>query len=223
MSWTDETGERPLIVQKLMVAYYCAQRGMGRDLVRPRCFEGDTMNAISKWTRVARGAVLAGCLAGIFLPALSGKDKPAYLDPNDPTLRFFQLADNSKGGKVTELYVVAGVYRDPAAPDEDAQQILKVDYDKTKVFGKLQIVVRSVGKIHPDQMKAYSAKDFFGFGLSDQVKFIKTEAGPFGKPGDMYLHSMTDRPLSSSPITDEVRKSYETLVTDHLLPALEKK
>ena len=181
------------------------------------------MKAISNWTRVARGLVLAGCLAGTFQPALSAKDKPAYVDPNDPTLRFFQVADSSKGGKVTELYVVAGVYRDPAAPNQEDQQILKVDYDKTKMFGKLQIVVRSVGKIDPEQMKAYSAKDFFGFGLSDQIKFIKTEAGPFGKPGDMYLQSMPDRPLSSSPITDDVRKNYETLVTVHLLPALEKK
>jgi hypothetical protein len=182
------------------------------------------MKAISIWTRVARGGVLAGCLAGMFLlPALSAKEKAAYVDPNDPTLRFFQLADSSKGGKVTELYVVAGVYRDPARPNEEDQQILKVDYDKAKVFGKLQIVVRSVGKIDSEQIKVYSPKDFFGFGLSDQIKFIKTEAGPFGKPGDMYLQSMPDRPLSSSPITDEVRRSYETLVTEHLLPALEKK
>lgn len=181
------------------------------------------MKTFSKWNRVTRGAVLAGCLAGIFLPALSGKDKPAYVDPNDPTSRFFQLADSSKAGKLTEFYVVAGVYKDPAAPNEEAQQILKVDYDKAKVFGKLQIVVRSVGKIQPDQMKAYTAKDFFGFGLSDQAKFIKTEPGPFGKPMDMYLQSSPDRPLSSTPITDAVRKSYETLVVDHLLPALEKK
>jgi hypothetical protein len=181
------------------------------------------MNTDSKWTHVTRGAVLASCLAGILLPALAGKDKAAYVDPNDPTLRVFQMADTSKGGKLTELYVVAGVYRDPATPNEENQQILKVDYDKTKVFGKLQIVVRSVGKIQPDQMKAYTSKDFFGFGLSDQAKFIKTEAGPFGKLGDMYLQSSPDRPLSSSPITDEVRKSYETLVTEYLLPALEKK
>lgn len=181
------------------------------------------MNACRKWSRVALGPVLAGCLAGIFLPSLAGKDKAAVNDPNDPAMRLFQLVDNSKGGKLTEYYVVAGVYKDPATPNEEAQQILKVDYDKAKVFGKLQIVVRSVGKLQPDQMKAYTAKDFFGFGLSDQAKFIKSEPGPFGKPGDMYLQSMPDRPLSSVPVTDEVRRNFETLVTDFIMPALEKK
>jgi hypothetical protein len=158
-----------------------------------------------------------------FLAPLTAKEKSAPVDPNDPTLRLFQKADAIQGGKLTEFYIVGDVYRDPANPNEDSQRILRVEYDKSRMFGKLQIVVRSVGKIQPDQMKAYTAKDFYGFGLSDQAKFIKSDPGPFGKPGDMYLQSQPDRPLSSVPITDDVRRTYETLVTEHLLPALDKK
>lgn len=192
-------------------------------LREPTRFEGEPMIAKLKWNRFAAGALLVCCWAGSSGSVLSGKDKTPAVDPNDPTLRLFQAADNSKGGKLTDFYVVAGVYRDPALPNEDSQHILRVNYDKIKVFGKLEIWVRSVGKIQPDQMKAYSAKQFFEFGLSDQVKFIKTEAGPFGKPGDMFLQSSTDRPLSSATITDEVRKNYEAFVTEHLLPAIDKK
>lgn len=190
-----------------------------------RC-EGEMMNTELKWHRFAVGALLACSLAAGPLSALaSGKDdhKPAPVDPNDSTLRLFQAIDSLKGGKLVDFCVVGDVYKDPALPNEDSQHILKVEYDKAKMFGKLQFVVRSVGKLHPDQMKAYTTKELFEFGLSDQAKFIKTEAGAFGRPGDMYLQSMPDRPLSSAPITDEVRKKYEAFVTEWLLPAVEKK
>ena len=195
-------------------------------LREPTRFEGETMNAKLKWQPFAVGALLACCLAGIPLSVHAvGKDdpKPVRGDPNDPTFRLSQAIDTLKGGKLTDFYVLADVYKDPAQPNEESQHILKVEYDKAKMFGKLQIVVRSVGKIHPDQMKAYTTKDFFEFGLSDQSKFIKTEAGPFGKPGDMYLRSTPDRPLSSAPVTDDVRKDYEAFVTEYVLPAVEKK
>jgi hypothetical protein len=183
------------------------------------------MKAILKRNRVTGTMVLvAGLMVAWLSPSLAkDKEKVAPIDPNDPTFRLFQKADESFGGKITELYVIADVYRDPANASEESQRILRVDYDKTKVFGKLQIVVRSVGRILPDQMKAYTPKDFFGFGLTDQAKFIKSEAGPFGKPGDIYLQAQPERPLSSVPVTDEVRKTYALLVTEYILPALEKK
>jgi hypothetical protein len=173
--------------------------------------------------QITRWAVITGCLVAILPSLMMAKEKTVSIDPNDPTLRLFQYLDTNKAGKLTEFYVVADVYKDPAAPNEENQRILKVDYDKSKMFGKLQIVVRSVGKIQPDQMKAYTPKDFFGYGLSDQAKYIKSEPGPLGKPGDMYLQSMPDRPLSSVPVTDEIRMTYERLITEYLLPALDKK
>lgn len=181
------------------------------------------MDGNSRTKRTTILALLVSFLTGAALQDVSAKDKPTPVDPNDPTFRFFQAVDASKAGKLTEFYVVAGVYKDPATPNEESQHILKIDYDKMRAFGKLQIVVRSVGKIQPDQMRAYTPKEFFEFGLADQEKYMKSDAGPFGRPGDMYLRSVTDRPLSSAPISDEIRKNYELLLTQHLLPALEKK
>jgi hypothetical protein len=54
-------------------------------------------------------------------------------------------------------------------------------------------------------------------------KFTKTDPGPFGKTGDLYLQATENGPLATAPITDEVRKEYETYVAQWLLPALEKK
>lgn len=191
----------------------------------PYRFEGETMIPRHEWNRRALVVLLGTCLVGISASGAmcKDKDKAPPLDPNDPTLRFFQTADDSRGGKLSEFYVVADVYRDPALPNEDSQHILKVDYDKAKLFGKLQIVVRSVGKIHPDQMKAYTAKELFEFGLADQAKFMKSEPGPFGRPGDIYLVAPNDRPLSSEPITEPVRQRYATFVSEFLLPAMAKK
>lgn len=181
---------------------------------------------MDRTTTVEKFALAALCLGLMVAVAplrLSAKERPVSVDSSDPTFRLFQAVDSSKAGKLTEFYVIACVYKDPATPNEESQHILRVDYDKSRGFGKLQIVVRSVGKIQPDQMKAYTPKDFFEFGLSDQEKYMKSEAGPFGRPGDMYLRAPADRPLASSPISDETRKNYEEFLTHHLIPALEKK
>ena len=181
---------------------------------------------MEKTFRTKRTALLA-CLVSVMVACgaqgLSAGDKPAPVDPSDPTLRLFQVLDSSRGGKLTEFYLVADVYKDPADPKDEAQHILKVDYDKARAFGKFQIVVRSVGKIHSDQMKTYTPKEFFEFGLADQEKYMRSNPGPFGKPGDLYLKAAADRPLASEPISDGIRKNYELLVTHYLLPALEKK
>ncbi len=74
-----------------------------------------------------------------------------------------------------------------------------------------------------DQLKVYTPKMVYEYGVEDAEKFVKTDPGPFGRPGDDYLRSGEDRPLARSPITDEVRKAYEHLVTDLILPAVQKK
>jgi len=181
------------------------------------------MDRTMKREQFALAALSLGLLIAVGPQRLSAKERPGSVDSSDPTFRLFQAVDSSKAGKLTQFYVIAGVYRDPATPNEESQHILRVDYDKARGFGRLQIVVRSVGKIQPDQMKAYSPKELFEFGLSDQEKYMKSEAGPFGKPGDMYLRAVPDRPLASVPISDENRRNYEQFLTQHLLPALEKK
>jgi len=172
---------------------------------------------------LAMTTLLAGVLVNCAIPLGLAKEKAPPVDTNDPTYRLYQLLDNNRAGKLTDFYLLADVYRDPANPKEELQHILKADYDKARMFGKLQILVRSVGKILPDQLKAYSTKELFDFGLSDQEKYMKTEPGAFGKSGDVYLKATADGPLASTPVTDEIRKSYELFVTQHLLPALEKK
>ena len=170
-------------------------------------------------TMLCVGLALVGGLAAPLL----AKDKTPPIDPNDPTLRLFQALDTNRGGKLTDFYLIADVYKDPAGGSEEFQHILKAEYDKTRVFGKFQIYVRSVGKILPDQLKTYSAKEFYDFGLMDQAKYMKTDPGEFGRSGDIYLRAVEDRPLATTPVTDEVRKSYELFLTQYLLPAIEKK
>lgn len=154
---------------------------------------------------------------------LSAKEKNSPPDPNDPTYRLYQLLDTTRGGRLAEFYVIADVYKDSKKPEIQEQHILRADYDKNRGFGKLNLHVRSVGKITPAQMDTYTPKDFFEFGLADQEKFLKTDPGPLGKPGDVYLRADDDQPLHSNPVTDEIRKAYESYLTQYLLPALEKK
>lgn len=144
-------------------------------------------------------------------------------DPNDPTSRLFQLLDASYGGKLTDFYLLGDVYRDAKNSGDELQRVLRVDYDKNRGFGKLKLYVRSVGKMQPDQLKAYTPKMVYEYGVADAEKFVKTELGPLNKTGDLYLRSTDDRPLSSSPITEEAELEYERMVTDYLLPALQKK
>ena len=174
-------------------------------------------------TRLVLAILFLAGLAGVSLPRLRAKEKSAVVDPNDPTSRLFQLLDSSYGGKLGDFCLIADVYKDPNNANEELQHILRVEYDKSRVFGRLNIYVRSVGKIQPEQMRVYTPKEFYEFGLSDLEKYVKTEAGPFGKSGDVYLRAQGDRPLATAPVTDEVRKAYETILTQHLSPALQKK
>jgi hypothetical protein len=51
---------------------------------------------------------------------------------------------------------------------------------------------------------------------------VKTDTLTFGAPGDIYLEARDDGPLHSAQITDDVRKRYSDLVTQFVIPALQK-
>ncbi len=168
-------------------------------------------------------SVLAPLLGAIFLvqPVQAGPKKHAT-DPNDVTSRLFELLDSSHDGKLDELYLLADTYTDPKS-NETFRHVLKVEYDKNRAFGRLRLYVRSVGKMTPEQLSTYTPKQIFDFGEEDQEKYVKTDPGPFGQTGDLYLRSAPDSPLASAPITGEVRKAFETYLTEYILPALQKK
>lgn len=168
------------------------------------------------------GATLAVLLA-FGVPGTPGKQKAEAVDPNDPTLRLFQLLDNSYGGKVQDVFLLADIYPDPKNSGQELQRVLRLEYDKSRAFGKLRVSVRNVAKMQPEQLKTYTPKMVYEFGVEDAEKFVKTEPGSLGRSGDLYLRSTEDRPLATSPVTEEARKTYQHLITDYLLPALQKK
>ena len=155
--------------------------------------------------------------------SLAAKDKTLPPDPNDVTYRLFQLLDDSHSGKLANLYVIADTYKDPGNSDGELQHILLVDYDKNRNFGKLNIHVRCLSKLAPEQLKTYTLKQIFDFGVEDTEKFVKTDPGSFGRPGDMFLRATGEMPPSTAPITDDARKQYDFFLTQFLIPALAKK
>jgi hypothetical protein len=162
--------------------------------------------------------VMLAILAGGGARIGSAKDKAA--DPNDPTLRLYDLLNTTRDGKLVDFFVLADIYTEQG---KEFQRVLRAEYDKSRAFGKLRIYVRSVAKMAPEQLQSYTAKQVYDFGETDLEKFVKTDPGEFGKQGDIYLRGDADSPLATVPITDAARKSYETLVVQYLLPALEKK
>lgn len=146
------------------------------------------------------------------------KEKP--VDPNDPTLRLYDVLDTTRSGKLQDFFLLADIYADQG---KDYQHVLRIEYEKARAFGKLRIWVRSVAKMAPEQLQAYTSKQVYDFGEIDLEKFVKTDPGEFGRQGDIYLRGDAENPLATAPITDSVRKSYEMLVTEYILPALQKK
>src|SRR5215831_9262341 len=126
-----------------------------------------------------------------------GKEKAPRIDPNDPTQRLFDLLDTTRGGKLEDFFVLADVYSEQG---KEFQRVVHADYDKNRAFGKLRISVRSVAKMAPEQLQTYTAKQVYDFGEVDLEKFVKTEPGEFGKPGDIYLRGDAETPLATSPI-----------------------
>ncbi len=168
-------------------------------------------------------------VAGIILLAVavpSGwarKKKQQSVSPNDPTYKVYQMLDDSYGGKLTDYYLLADLYADPQNPSNQLQHVIQVDYNKDRFFGKFRIYVRSVGKMTPAQLKTYDVKQIYDFGESDEAEFEKINAGPLGDTGDLFMQATSNGPLATTPITDQARQEYDMLVTQYLLPALQKK
>lgn len=141
-------------------------------------------------------------------------------DENDATARLFQLLDNANNGKLDDIYVLADVYTD--ASGDQYRHVLRVDYDKSRAFGRLAIYVRSVGKMTPEQISSYTPEQIYNFGEIDLEKLVKTDPGPFGQRGDLYLTADGDGPLHTQAVTDEARKSYDTFLNQYVIPALQK-
>ncbi len=175
-------------------------------------------------------AILA-ITAGLFVLVLGGsalrvaaKEKVPPVSPDDPTLRLYQLLDSQYGGKLPEFYLLADVFTDPTNPNHQEQRVLKIEYDKNNAFGKFRIYIRTVDKLSPEQLKTYTPKQIFDYAETDSAKFTKTDAGSFGRPGDVYFRPVSPGgPLGSAPVTEQVQATYERYVTKFIIPALENK
>jgi hypothetical protein len=168
--------------------------------------------------------VLLLAFGGGSLGLLSAKDKSSQISADDPTLRLYSLLDSKFNGKLEDFCVLADVVNDPSTPGQPQQRVLRMDYDKDRGFGKLNIHVRTVAQLTPDQLKTYTPKQIYDFGENDSAKFTKTDPGSFGRPGDVYFATPSDgAALASAPAKAEVQTQYETYVTQYLMPALEKK
>jgi hypothetical protein len=173
----------------------------------------------AKALRLLAVAILV-TLSTVFAYPKQHKDHEENKD--DLTNQLFQLLDNSYGGKLANFCLVADVYTDPSQPGLPLQHVLQVDYDKTRYWGRLRIYVRSVSQLSPEQLKEYTPEQLYGFG-SDDAKFEKINAGPFGETGDAYFRTSAAGPLAAVPITDEAKQQYEFFLTQQILPALQRK
>jgi hypothetical protein len=169
------------------------------------------------------GAIMLAAVSVPFGGNLYAKHKSEDASPADATAQLFQLLDSSRDGKLSDFYLLADVYKDASKPDDEYRHVLRLDYDKSRGFGKLNVWVRSVGKMTSQQLQTYTPKQIYDFAETDQEKYVKTTSGAFGAAGDLYLRANGDGPLATSSITDDVRKSYEVFVTQYLLPVLQKK
>lgn len=140
---------------------------------------------------------------------------------NDVTSHLYQIADQSLQGKFS-FYLLAGTYPDPAKAGAQLQRVLRVVYDKDLYFGRFAIHIRTVSKLTPDQLIAYTPEEIFNYGNADTEEFEKINPGRFGRTGDLYLASSNGGPLATAPITPDVQSEYEKLVTDYVLPEVEK-
>jgi len=175
-----------------------------------------------KHLRFAAFFLAALSLALIVAPSASARRDNPTVSPDDPTYQLYQLLDNSHGGKLKDLYLLADIYNDPQSPDRQLQHVLRVVYDKSRFFGRFQIFVRSVGKLTPEQLKTYSLKQIYDFGEQDEEEFEKIDPGPFGRKGDLFLRATSSGPLAPASITDEVLKQYDSFLIQYTLPALKK-
>lgn len=172
--------------------------------------------------QISRPAGTVAILAVTILAGTLYAKRKASSEADGATSHLFQLLDSGYKGKLDDFYLLADLYKDAQNPDQQYRHVLRLSYDKGRVFGKLTFYVRSVGKLEPQQLQAYTVKQIFEFGETDAEKFVKTSGGEFGAPGDVYLKASQDGVLVSAPITDDVRKEYNTLIGQYVTPALEK-
>ena len=169
-------------------------------------------------------AVLTLLIFGGSAERMGAKEKTSPTNPNDPTFRLFSLLDSKYNGKVDDFCVLADLINDPKNPGQQLQRVIRIEYNKDKVFGKLSLHLRTVAQLTPEQLKAYSPKQTYDFAETDTAKFTKSDAGSFGRQGDVYFEASSDGgPLTTATVTSEVQSQYELFVTQYLLPALEKK
>jgi hypothetical protein len=161
--------------------------------------------------------LLTVVLASPAMLQAGGRNK---VDENDATAKLFELLDSEHSGKLDDIYVLADLYTD--ASGDQYRHVLRVDYDKSRSFGRLAIYLRSVGKMTPEQLSAYTPEQIYGFGEVDLAKFVKTDPGTFGQKGDLYLESSQDSPLHTTSVNEEARKDYETYISQYVIPALQK-
>ncbi|HUZ47632.1 MAG TPA: hypothetical protein VMW54_13425 [Terriglobia bacterium] len=175
----------------------------------------------------SRGLVvfsMSAVMLALMAPSLASarRKKPATVSPDDPTYQLYQLLDKTRGGKLNDFYLLADIYSDPQDPGRQLRHVLCVNYNKSSFFGRLQIDVRSVGKMTPAQLKTYTPKQIYDFGMQDQAKFEKINPGPFGESGDLFLRATSTGSLAPASVTDEVSAQYDSFLTQYILPALKK-
>ncbi len=120
--------------------------------------------------------------------------------------------------------MLADLVPDPKNAGQQLQRVIEIDYGKDRAFGKLNLHVRTVAPLTADQLKTYTPKQDFDFAEEDSAKFIKSDAGSFGRPGDVYFEAPADgSALTSAPVSSQVQSDYDLLINQYLLPALEKK
>ena len=164
-------------------------------------------------------AAFATCAEPLF-----AKERTLSGNPNDPAFRLFSLLDAKYNGKVDDFCLLGDLVSDPKNPGQQLQRVIRVEYNKDRAFGKLNLHVRTVAQLTPEQLKAYTAKQTYDFAETDVAKFTKSDLGSFGKQGDVYFEASADGgPLSTATVTPAVQNQFETLVTQFVLPALEKK
>jgi hypothetical protein len=186
---------------------------------------GGAMRTTARTLAIIAGTVLILLVfGGGNTRRLGAKEKTPAVGPNDPTVRLYSLLDSKYNGKLSDFFLLADVVNDPKNPGQSQQHVLRVDYGKDRAFGRLNIHVRTVGQLSPDQLKTYTPKQIYDFAEADSAKFTKTDPGSFGRPGDLYFEAPPDGgALATVTTTPEVQALYERLVTQYLLPALEKK
>lgn len=175
-----------------------------------------------KGARFSKVFFAAASLTILAVSPVFASRKNAAVSPDDLTYQLYQKLDNSYGGKLNDLYVLADVYADPQNPGNELQHVLRLEYDKSRYFGRFRILVRTVAKLTPEQLKSYTPEQIYQFGEQDDEKFEKIDPGPFGQTGDLFLHTNSSGMLATAPITDDVRKQYESFIMQYILPALKK-